>query len=121
MQSYIRTVLDLVDRLQGIGGDIPDFHAAALLLSGLLDSYETLVTALDARPENELTLEYVKGKLVDKYKRKTESASDCKTEANKSVTALNVNSKGKGKFNKQASVSQSYKEHECFYCKKRDI
>jgi len=35
------------------------FHVAALLLSGLPDGYETLVTTLDARPDDELTLEYV--------------------------------------------------------------
>ena len=29
-------------------------------------------------------------------------------------TALNVNGKGKGKFNKQAGASKQYEEHECF-------
>lgn len=45
-------------------------------MSVLLDSYETLVTALDARPDDEQTLEYVKGKLVDEYKRKIDISSD---------------------------------------------
>jgi hypothetical protein len=56
MQDYIRSVLETVERLHGIGEEISDFHVAALLLSGLPDSYETLVTALDARPDDELTL-----------------------------------------------------------------
>lgn len=70
MQDYIRSVLETVERVYGIGEEISDFYVAALLLSGLPDSYETLVTALDARPDDGLTLEYVKGKLVDEYKRK---------------------------------------------------
>ncbi|KAM9316739.1 uncharacterized protein PAF06_007809 [Gastrophryne carolinensis] len=42
----------------------------------LLESYDTLVTALNAQPDDELTLEYVKGKLVDEYKRKADFASN---------------------------------------------
>jgi nitrate reductase NapAB chaperone NapD len=81
MQEYIRSTLELVERLCGIGEDIKDFHVAALLLSGLPDNYETLVTALDAQPDDELTLEYVKGKLIDEYKRKTEGASSAGSES----------------------------------------
>ena len=32
---------------------------------------------------------------------------------------MNVNGKGKGKFNKQASASKHYEERESFYCKKK--
>lgn len=32
-----------------------------------------VVTALDAHPDDELTLEYIKGKPVDEYKHNTES------------------------------------------------
>ena len=74
--------------MRGIGEDIPDFHVAALLLSGLPESYENLVTALDARPDDELTLEYVKGKLVDEFSRRTENND-------KSGTALKVLNKTK--------------------------
>ncbi|XP_072280895.1 pancreatic triacylglycerol lipase-like [Pyxicephalus adspersus] len=38
-----------------------------------IENYETLVTELDARPDDELTLEYVEDKLVDEYEHKTES------------------------------------------------
>lgn len=70
MQHYIRHTLEMVEWLRGIGEEIKDFHVAALWLSGLPGSYETLITALDAHP-NELTLEYVKAKLMDEYKHKT--------------------------------------------------
>ena len=104
IQDYIRSVLELVERLHGIGENIPDFHVAALLLSGLPDSYETLVTALDARPDDELTLEYVKGKLVDEFQRKTGS-----NVTSKSTSALKV---------VQASNDTRKETRECFFCKK---
>ena len=75
MQEDMRSTLKLVERLYGICENIKDCHVAALLLSGLPDSYESIVTALDARPDDELTLAYVKGKLVYEYMRKTESSS----------------------------------------------
>ena len=56
----------MVEHLHGIGKDVNDFYVA-LLLSGLPDSYETLITALDARPDDKLKLECVKGKLIAEY------------------------------------------------------
>jgi hypothetical protein len=104
MQDYIRSVLELVERLHGIGEDIPDFHVAALLLSGLPDYYETLVTALDARPDSELTLEYVKGKLVDEFQRKTGTSA-----TSKSISALKI---------VHTSNDMKKEMRECFFCKK---
>lgn len=60
----------MVKKLKGIGKELKEFHAEAFLLSGLLQKCNTLVTAFDARPYNELTLECVKGKLLDEYRRK---------------------------------------------------
>jgi len=103
MNDYIRSALEMVERLRGIGEDIPDFHVAALLLSGLPESYENLVTALDARPDDELTLEYVKGKLVDEFKRRAESNDRSET----ALKALNLN-----------KTKNSTETRECFFCKK---
>lgn len=44
-------------------------HIAALLLSDFHECYETLVTVLDTRLYDELTLENVKDKLMDEYKQ----------------------------------------------------
>ncbi len=116
MQDYIRSVLEIVERLHGIGEDIDDFHVAALLLSGLPDSYETLVTALDARQDDELTLEYVKGKLLDEYKRKEESLNKNNI---KHETALKAYSKSKNKSNYKETGASSKETRECFVCKKK--
>src|SRR6218665_630909 len=76
MQEYISAVLRLVEQLRGVGEEVSDQQVATLLLCGLPDEYETLITALEARDEDELTLEYVKNKLFDAYKRKKDSEAD---------------------------------------------
>lgn len=55
-QGYVRCT-KVVEFLLAIEEDIKLFHLSVLLLSGLQDNYGTLVTALDAHPNNELTLE----------------------------------------------------------------
>lgn len=81
-------------------------------MSVLLDSYETLVTALDARPDDEQTLEYVKGKLVDEYKRKIDISSDgvgtqsvLRTEARERVD--------------HRSQGTHHEVRDCFFCGRR--
>jgi hypothetical protein len=64
MQEFINATLLLVEQLRGVGEEITDQQVATLLLCGLPDEYETLITALEAREEDDLTLEYVKSKLV---------------------------------------------------------
>lgn len=44
-----------------------------MLLSSLPESYNSFITALKSRPECDLTLEYVKGKLYDEWKRRVEN------------------------------------------------
>ena len=44
------------------------------MLSSLPDSYGTLITALETRPEEDLTKELVKNKLLEEYSRRMESS-----------------------------------------------
>ena len=54
----------LIEKLCGVGEEVSDQQVATLLLCCLPDEYETLITALEARDEDELTLEYVKTSLL---------------------------------------------------------
>lgn len=47
-----------------------------MLLSSLPESYNNLITATESRPEDDLTLEYLKGKLLDEWKRRVENQSE---------------------------------------------
>lgn len=101
MSDYIKEVLELVERLSGVGEVIKDFHVAALLLGGLPDNYASLVTALDTRPDNELTLEYVKGKLIDEFKRK------------------GANGDGESALNVRKIIDGVNKVRECYFCHRK--
>lgn len=70
MQEHINEMLETVERLRGIGEDVKDSNITALLLCSLPESYSPLIIALESRPENDLTLDYDKGKLLDEFKKK---------------------------------------------------
>ncbi|GBN42341.1 Retrovirus-related Pol polyprotein from transposon TNT 1-94 [Araneus ventricosus] len=51
MNEHIAQTLELIDKLKTVGEEIKDDHIAALLLVSVPKSYDTLITALEARPE----------------------------------------------------------------------
>lgn len=69
MEDHITEISDLVNKLAALGETLKGNLVAALLLSSCPDSYSALITGLESRQENELTLELIKGKLIDEYKR----------------------------------------------------
>lgn len=73
MQDYINKTLEKVTSLRSDGEEIKDLHVIAVLLSGLPKDYENLVKTFDMLPDDELTLEFVKEKLLEGYKRKSKS------------------------------------------------
>lgn len=56
MEIHINRMLNAVDELAALGEVLKDKLIIAMLLSSLPDSYSTLVTALETRAEDELTL-----------------------------------------------------------------
>lgn len=105
MQDHINYVLELAEKLMNIGETIKDSHLGAILLCSLPASYEVLVTSLESKTEQELTLDYIKSKLIDEYERRIS-----KEESTSSYTqALKVSDKNRSKFRKF-----------CVYCKKNN-
>ena len=104
MQEQVDTMLNLVHKLAELGEILKDNMVVAMLLVSLPDSYSTLVTALESRPENDLTLEFVKGKLIDEYERRK-----CSSEAQSlNEAAMKVSSR------KNYAGSQI----KCYFCQK---
>lgn len=60
MEVHLDEMLSTVDRLKCHGEDLKQPLVVALLLGSLPDDYDSLVTALEVRNENELTVNYVK-------------------------------------------------------------
>lgn len=72
MSDHLKDVSEQVHRLARMGEALKEHLVVAIVLSSLPDSYNPLVTALEGRPEEDLKLEYVKGKLLDEWRRKCE-------------------------------------------------
>lgn len=73
MEDHINTILDMVNDLSALGEELAENLVVALMLVSLPESYDSLVTALESRSEDDLTLEMVKGKLISNFKRKHDS------------------------------------------------
>jgi len=69
MEDHINDLLNLVDKLSALGQDLSDNLVVALLLSSLPDNYSSMTSALESRPEADLTVELVKEKLIQEYHR----------------------------------------------------
>lgn len=74
MADHLVKVSELVQRLVAMGEDIKEHWIIAILLSSLPRSYDGLITALETRSEEQLKQEYVKGRLLDEWKRRCDFA-----------------------------------------------
>lgn len=99
MEVHVSEMLVKFGKLAALGQKIDDSLQIAILLSSLPDSYSTLVTALESRPEKDLTLTLVRGKVIDEYKRRKDSCED-------------------GREESALRTSNDKKERVCFFCKK---
>lgn len=115
MQIHITKLLELVDKFKAIGENIKDDHIAALLLCSVPSSYDTLITALEARPEGELTPEFIKGKLIDEYNRRVETDSS----ESKALKASFRDKTKKEKFCTYCHRKNHFRS-ECFYLKSKN-
>ena len=102
MEEHINKFSNYVTQLAALGQHLPDDLIAALLLGSLPESFDTLVTALESRPEKDLTSQLVKSKLIDEYKRR-KGARETKEDPCGSDAAMKVSHKG---------------AKSCFFCKK---
>lgn len=112
MESHLNVMLNSVDQLAALGETLKDKMIIALLLCSLPESYNTLITALKTRSEDELTIELVKGKLLDEYRRRKNAKDHMDARDDK---ALKVQSK---RFGKVTPQKKDVKDTTCFFCNK---
>ena len=108
MQSHINYVRELADQLDAIGAPVADDDIAMTLLCSLPEQYDPLIVALEARPSNELTSEFVTARLLAEEKRRQESFNG----------KVNTNSEAAFIGNSQSSGMKSNKLKFCVFCKK---
>lgn len=75
MEVHIADMLNVVDELQALGEEMKEQFVMALILGSLPEKYDTLITALEVRPEEELTISMVTEKLIQDYQRHEENSS----------------------------------------------
>lgn len=79
MSKHITRILELVHKLSAIAKTINDSHITALFLRLLPLSYDTLITALEARLEEELSSDLIWSKLMDEYNSGIENTESSDT------------------------------------------
>ena len=62
MLGYINRVRNLGVNLKAMGGEVTEMDVAMSVLNGLTSKYENLLVALDAKGEDELSLDFVKSR-----------------------------------------------------------
>lgn len=89
MQDHLRELDELSDKLAAIGEEVSEHHKIAVLLRSVQDIYPTLVTALLAKGDADISLVFVKQALLDEEQRQGKpSNSGGGADPNGSDTAL---------------------------------
>ncbi|UYV60448.1 hypothetical protein LAZ67_1001175 [Cordylochernes scorpioides] len=122
MQQHITTMMELVDKLRTIGETLKDSHITAILLCSLPKSYSNLITMLESRPDDELTLEFTKNKLLDEHTRRVESSKDESTESKALKSLHGASSQRREKEKKFCSFCHkpNHSKEECWHYQKRN-
>ena len=108
MHNHLHQLDELFDQLAAIGEEVSEVHKVAVLLRSVQESYATLVTALLAREDNELTLVFVKQALLDDEQRRGKSV-DADSSTVSSDSALKAAQKFSSKIRKPGTSK-------CFNC-----
>lgn len=112
MAQHLMEVAELVHRLVALGEGLQEHWIVAIILSSLPASYDALITALESRPVEELKQDYVKGKLLDEWKRKSENMDSDMADDK----ALKAAVRGRGARTKGESYDKNEKRKKKCYC-----
>lgn len=102
IEKHITKMTELFQRLFSLGDMDPEFFKSAALLGSLPESYDGLVTALEARSDGQLNAKTVTQKIIAEYRRRKEKGLI----GEQSEIAL------------MSTFTKSTKEKSCFFCKK---
>lgn len=100
VEAHVNYMNELFQKLLALGDELkPEFFMCATLLGSLPSSYDSLITALEARSETELTSSFVRSKIIEEYRRRKErDVSLCTSEE----TAMKIS---------------TMKSIRCYFCK----
>ena len=109
IHEHIKYMKELTDKLSAIGAPIEEEDQVVALLGSLPASFSTLVTALEARVDDNLTLEFVQQALVNEEQKKSADGGFTGAKSSKSSALVS-----------EETVKRSGKKKRprCYNCKK---
>lgn len=109
MQEHLQIMCDMIAKFHEMGHPLQEEVAVNAILASVGEEYEGLVTAIEAWEEDRLTLDIVKSKLLDEWKRKKDRKDvDAAYVVRKNVYTSFVVTMGK----------RQQPEFTCYYCQK---
>jgi len=78
MLGYINRVRNLGENLKAMGSEVTEMEVAMSVLNGVTSKYENLLVALDAKGEDELSLDFVKSRLLQEEQRQADKSPSTK-------------------------------------------
>jgi len=107
MLGYINRVRNLGESLKAMGGEVTEMDVAMSVLNGLTSKYENLLVALDAKGEDELSLDFVKTRLLQEERRQASKSPVLKRIGDMALVGANYRGEGR-----RGDLSRI----ECYYC-----
>jgi len=107
MLGYINRVRNLGENLKAMGGEVTEMDVAMSVRNGLTSKYENLLVALDAKGEDELSLEFVKSRLLQEERRQADKSPATKRIGHMALVCANY--RGQGRRGDLSKI-------ECYYC-----
>lgn len=118
IEEHLSKLTNIFQKLDDIGEKLSTHLKIALILSSLPKSWHNLVTALEVRKDDELTLELVQTKLFDEAMRR-KSYTDTGEEK-----VFNLNRNKKPAFHQKTAYSNHQGNNSsnlyCYFCKRRN-
>jgi len=109
MLGYINCVRNLGEHLKAIGGEVTKMDVAISVLNGLTSKNENLLVALDAKGEDELSLDFVKSRLLQEERLQADKSPA--TQRIGDAALVGANYRGQGRRGGLSKIK-------CYYCRK---
>jgi transposase InsO family protein len=113
MESHIQQMIEWMDELVALGDELQEKLCVAIILASLNEDYDTLITALEVRTEDELKLEDVRTRLLEEYeKRKNKNIG-----IDSAMKAIKISKYIKNKNLDEGNKNFSKNKIKCSFCK----
>jgi len=109
MLGYINRVRNLGENLKAMRGEVTEMDVAMSVLNVLTSKYENLLVALDAKGEGDLSLDFVKSRLLQEVRRQADKSPSTKRIGDMALVGTNFRGQ-----DRRSDLSKI----ECHYCHK---